>query len=177
MNDKGTELKDLALTELARFSKQAPCKKGVPTLVWNYRMRTTAGRYFVSTHLIELNPHLLTDEQRVKVTLAHEYAHAVASCRAKGESSHGPTWHTVMAEIGIAAKVRHSFDASALRRPSRWLKEYECPVCLHRWHVRRLYTANCYHPCATNTKHVKLRLVGVKEATADKACNDSIGET
>ena len=69
---------------------------------WNGRLSTTAGRAFVKSGRIELNPSLLAKSlDQVDVVLTHEAAH-VAAFRMFGANipAHGRHWRSLMRSAG-----------------------------------------------------------------------------
>lgn len=107
-------------------------KEGRPTLVFNNRLRTTAGRAFLETNTVELNPSL-DFEFLMADTLPHEYGHLVAFSFF-GERGHGPEWRRACKNLGMTEVTRcHSQDVSAKRTiQRRW--EYTCQ-CANPHHV------------------------------------------
>lgn len=108
-----------------------------PGLVWS-RFRTTAGVADVRNGLIRLSLTLMDSEERVEITLKHEYAHMLAvdrhGIKARG---HGPHWRAAMADLGLDPEVHHRYDCK--RNQARQRVEYRCEKCgakLHR--ARRL---------------------------------------
>ena len=75
-------------------------------ILWNRRMRSTAGRAFLDYAKVELNPKLLElgDEalEHVQQTLLHELAHLLAHKRyGRGISAHGIEWKQACVDMGI----------------------------------------------------------------------------
>jgi len=125
------------------------------TVSWNSRMRTAAGRAFLQTGQIELNPKLqkLSDavrEAEIASTFFHELAHLISYARAKGKKipPHGEEWKQACRDLGIPDEDRcHSLDFEA--RKIRRKFAYTCPHCssvIER--VRRLKKhVACYDCC------------------------------
>ncbi|MFD2255769.1 SprT-like domain-containing protein [Luteolibacter algae] len=144
-------------SELSNWCREKATELALPELsakvcvVWNPRMRTTAGRAWWPTGKIELNPKLRdfsTDE--VWQTLKHELAHLIAYQRSgrRKIQPHGIEWQKACADLGIAGEsVRHSLPLKG-RRMERKLA-YACPVC--RSVVRRVRPPKraiaCYQCC------------------------------
>ncbi|MDA0766371.1 MAG: SprT-like domain-containing protein [Verrucomicrobia bacterium] len=119
-------------------------------VVWNRRMRSTAGRALWPEALIELNPALQEiGLGEVERTLLHELAHLVAFERAgrRRISPHGKEWQRACAELGIPGETA----SHRLELPSRTLRRkwaYLCPHCLERVErVRRMHRHSACWPC------------------------------
>ncbi|MFT7516961.1 MAG: putative SprT family Zn-dependent metalloprotease [Myxococcota bacterium] len=83
-------------------------------IVWNTRLRTSAGRALLREQVVELNPRLLSkNEQDIRAVLVHELAHLLAVARYGQVKAHGREWQQLMIEAGADPKVCHSMDASA----------------------------------------------------------------
>lgn len=123
---------------------------------WNARLRTTAGRAYRSTALVELNPHLVRiSPEEIDRTLRHELAHLVASHRAgrRRIPAHGREWRRACSELGIPGESR-CHDLPFQRRTQRRKFAYVCPACDHQLlRVRRIKrAAACYHCCQTHNR-------------------------
>lgn len=100
-------------------------------VVWNRRMRSTAGRATWPDALIELNPALKQiGLEEVERTLLHELAHLVAFERAgrRRIAPHGLEWQQACADLGIpgeSASHRLALPGRQMRR--KW--HYTCPNC------------------------------------------------
>jgi predicted SprT family Zn-dependent metalloprotease len=122
-------------------------------VVWNPRLKTTAGTACVYTTRIELNPRLgQIGEHQIERTLRHEVAHLVAHNRAGKKASrlqtHGPEWRRACAELGIGGEPAFH-DLPFERRTMARKYTYECPGCgLIVDRVRKFgrFTA-CYRCC------------------------------
>ena len=101
-------------------------------VVWNPRMRSTAGRAWLMAFMIELNPRLKTlGHEHVDTTLRHELAHLVAMVRANGRriAAHGSEWRQACADLGIPGeKACHRLPLPSRKQQVRYL--YHCPHCL-----------------------------------------------
>ena len=134
------------LTEL-RLDKLA----GRVSVVWNRRMRTTAGRAFWPEGKIEMNPKLeevAPDE--IRQTMLHELAHLVAYERAgrRRISAHGAEWRQACADLGIPGeRVTHSLPLPSRTMKRKW--RYSCPACGESFdRVRKMKRyAGCYACC------------------------------
>ena len=136
------------------------------TVIWNPRMRTTAGRAFWPDGKIELNPKLqeiAPDE--VRGTLLHELAHLVAYARAgrRRISAHGPEWRLACADLGIPGeRATHSLPLPGRTMRKKW--RYTCPGCGEGFdRVRKMKrSAGCYACCKEHNGgyyHRKFRLI------------------
>lgn len=150
---------DETLTSLA---KQLSRELGLPQLakqvsvVWNPRLRTTAGRAYRSGWMIELNPRLADISQtEIDRTFLHELAHLVSYARA-GRSriaAHGPEWRQACADLGIPGEDRcHDLPFERTRQRRKWA--YHCPNCGHILErVRRVkWAAACYQCCRQHNR-------------------------
>ncbi|MGB8166983.1 MAG: SprT-like domain-containing protein [Chthoniobacteraceae bacterium] len=106
-------------------------------VVWNSRMRSTAGMAYPRRGLITLNPHLREfGEEEVDRTLRHELAHLLAHHRAgrRRIAPHGPEWVCACRDLGLADEKR-CHDLPLPRRKMTARHFYRCPSCevvLHR---------------------------------------------
>ncbi len=145
--------------ELTRISRELIAKIGHEDLaqevkvVWNARLRTTAGRAYRNEKLVELNPALeqLDDaENEVDRTLRHELAHLVAYHRAgkRRIDPHGREWRKACADLGIPGEDRcHDLPFERAQQKRRYV--YSCPNCGHQiFRVRKIRrSAACYDCC------------------------------
>ena len=126
------------------------------SIVWNRRMRSTAGRAFLSLAKVELNPKLLhLGEQalvHMRQTLLHELAHLLAHHRyGRGISAHGAEWKQACADLGIPGEsATHSLPLPTRTQRRKW--RYTCPACLEVIErVRRMRSQSaCYTCCKTH---------------------------
>jgi len=133
-------LRPLALPRLA----------GRVSVVWNQRMRSTAGRAMWPKALIELNPALEEiGGGEVRRTLLHELAHLVAyeRCHSHDIKPHGPEWQKACRDLGIPGEpASHHLPLPSRRLRKRW--RYICPRC---WatveRVRRMKGHNACYTC------------------------------
>lgn len=114
-------LLDLGMTKATELVK----------VVWNPRLRSTAGYARYPSWRIELNPLLQGFEGQVDRTLRHELAHLVAYHRAgrRRIEPHGLEWQQACADLGIAGEPAHHrlpLPRSQRQRPHA----YQCPSCL-----------------------------------------------
>jgi len=125
-------------------------------VVWNRRLRTTAGLANPIRLEIELNRKIesLGDEV-VERILKHELAHLVAHQRARGRriAAHGPEWRQACNELGIPGeKSCHTLPLDIRRQKRKY--GYQCPHCQSvMLRVRPLarYSA-CWSCCKTYNK-------------------------
>lgn len=120
-------------------------------VVWNSRMRTTAGRAFWPDGKIEMNPKLAQiAPEEVRQTMLHELAHLIAYERAgrRRISAHGPEWRQACADLGIPGEsATHSLPLPGRTMKRKW--RYTCPACGQGFdRVRRMKRyAGCYDCC------------------------------
>lgn len=135
-------------------------------VVWNKRMRSTAGRAFWPEGKIELNPKLAeVAPDEVRGTMLHELAHLVAYARAgrRRIAAHGAEWRQACCDLGIP----HERATHCLPLPSRTMQRkwrYTCPACGEGFdRVRKMKRyAGCYTCCREHNGgyyHRKFRLV------------------
>ena len=104
-----------------------------PTIrvVWNPRMRSTAGMAFPRRGLITLNPRLREfGDAEVDRTLRHELAHLLAHHRAgrRRIAPHGPEWIRACRDLGLVDEKR-CHDLPLPRRQMTARHFYRCPSC------------------------------------------------
>ena len=123
-------------------------------VLWNARLKSTAGYASFPAWRIELNPRLMEYEGQVVRTLKHELAHLIAYHRAgrKRIDPHGQEWRMACACLGIAGeKACHQLPLPRARQ-KRTLA-YRCQACgfvLHRVRRFRRPTA-CMSCCAKHS--------------------------
>ena len=120
-------------------------------VVYNPRLRSTAGLAVWEQRLVLLNPRLsgLTDDEPER-TLRHELAHLVARRRAgrRRIAAHGAEWRQACADLGIPGEsVRHSLPLPRSERVRPY--HYQCPACLALFRRARLvrHPVACYACC------------------------------
>lgn len=100
-------------------------------VVWNSRLRTTAGLACWHSKTITLNPALLEiAPAEVQRTLRHELAHLVAQYRAgrRHISPHGPEWRQACRDLGIPREPRcHDLPFKRIRHERKYF--YVCRAC------------------------------------------------
>lgn len=98
-----------------------------PLLKWK-AMRVSAGMAYYREWAIGLSTKLITDEERLELTLRHEYAHLMAVARhGKKGAGHGAPWRQAMIELGLDPKVRHDYPVE--RNQLRSAVMYRCDRC------------------------------------------------
>ncbi|RYD31456.1 MAG: hypothetical protein EOP86_17870 [Verrucomicrobiaceae bacterium] len=124
-------------------------------VVWNARMRTTAGTAQPRTSRIELNPALLgLGEAEVHRTLRHEAAHLLAHWRAGRRRilTHGAEWRQACVDLGIPGEpATHTLPFPRRRMAPKYF--YQCPACrLTVRRVRRITRATaCLRCCRAHS--------------------------
>ncbi len=135
-------------------------------VVWNARMRTTAGRAFWPEGRIELNPKLKEIAPgEVGGTMLHELAHLVAYARAgrRRIAAHGAEWRQACADLGIPGeRATHSLPLPGRTMRKKW--RYACPACGQGFDRARKMKrpAGCYTCCKEHNGgyyHRQFRLV------------------
>jgi predicted SprT family Zn-dependent metalloprotease len=121
-----------ALARLARWlGRRLGARRKVRGLrvVFNTRLRTSAGRADGSARAIELNPRLLDRHPEELVpTLVHELCHLIAGVR----SGHGERWRESMLQLGFRPDTCHHLDVGGLAvRRRRWT--WTCVGCGERY--------------------------------------------
>lgn len=101
--------------------------KNRPALVWR-NLRVSAGIADYRKCEIRLSRTLLTDAERLRSTLLHEFAHHLAYERAgrKG-ANHGPYWQQAMRDLGEKPEVYHRYEVE--RKPRFKPHVYRCQTC------------------------------------------------
>ncbi len=127
-----------------------------PVLVWNTRLRSSAGRFFPGSRRlfrihppkIEIASYLMTEDQAsvlIADTMAHEMIHYWLWVR-KRPYGHTGEFLAKMRSMGVS---RYN-TVPKLRLP-KW--EYECPECKKTFQTRRkLGTLACLHCCKQHTQ-------------------------
>ena len=156
------------LKELARSERRILTLIPRVHVVWNSRLRNSAGRAFYGLSRIELNPGLatLSDLSEIERTLLHELAHLLswhrATTKADGSvlarprkiAAHGPEWRQACADLGIPGEARCHTLELAPRRKVKPKFAYICPHCKeHLLRVRPLARHSACSPCCK--RHTK----------------------
>lgn len=146
-------------------------------VLWNPRLKSTAGYAAYPSWRIELNPRLVGFEGQVERTLRHELAHLVAYHRAgrRRIEPHGPEWRKACADLGIPDESAHHRLPLPRSRRERTLA-YQCPHC--RVLVRRVRhfkrpTAclSCCRAYNGGEYHERFRFVRVQESAVAMSGN------
>ena len=105
-------VKSKEILELWKASELLPSL----TIIWNQRLRTSAGRARLLEQVVELNPNLLkTNPENVLEVLTHELAHLVVFNRYGRTLPHGKEWKDLMREAGQAPMVYHRMNVNGLK--------------------------------------------------------------
>lgn len=115
---------------LLRRAGAAPLAEKV-CVVWNRRLRTTAGMADIRRHTVELNPRLTElPVQHLQRTLCHEAAHLLAHWRVgrKRIDSHGAEWRQACCDLGIPGESAYH-DLPWQRKKLTRKFAYMCPHC------------------------------------------------
>lgn len=113
------------------------------TLEWR-RFRTTAGVAVFSRQVIGLSLYLLGEDDRLRSTLVHEYAHLLAFSRfGRAAANHGPAWQAAMRELGAEPVVRHTWECA--RNKPRSIVLYRCQKCGTEFRRLRLLRRKVRH--------------------------------
>jgi len=140
-------------------------------IIWNRKMRSTAGRAFLYEAKVELNPKLLhlnndlaESLTQVRQTLLHELAHLLAHHRyGRGITAHGVEWKQACADLGIPGEsAPHQLNLPTRTQQKKW--GYSCPNCLEIiLRVRRMKSQSaCYTCCKKYNRgkfHSKFALI------------------
>lgn len=119
-------------------------------VIWNAKLRSTAGYAKWPQWQVELNPRLVEFEGQVDRTLRHELAHLIAYARASRRriEPHGPEWQKACADLGIPDETaRHTLPLPRSTQARQHI--YVCPACgfqVERVKKFRRHTA-CLHCC------------------------------
>ena len=120
------ELKQFADSLLDGLMAKFPLRNR-PSLVWK-SLRVTAGIAYYRTNQIGLSNRLLTDEDRLRITLVHEYAHLLAVERhGHRAANHGPAWKQAMVDLGLPPVRTHDYEVE--RNSARQQVTYQCQKC------------------------------------------------
>ncbi|MEA2552186.1 MAG: SprT protein [Fimbriimonadaceae bacterium] len=99
----------------------------IPKLTWK-NLRVTAGLAYYQHGEIALSRLVLTTEERVRLTLMHEYAHLLAVKRhGRKGAGHGPHWRSTMVEMGLKPVVQHDYEVR--RNATKQQVVYRCVRC------------------------------------------------
>ena len=142
-------------------------------VLWNPRMRSTAGLAYPSIHYIVLNPKLQEfGAEEVERTLLHELAHLVAQQRVgrRKISPHGTEWQQACSDLGLKNEAR-CHDRPLPRRKLTRNFIYTCPNCSTKLERVRAFrrAAACLECCRKYTsghydERFKLKRVPIPQA-------------
>jgi SprT protein len=91
-------------------------------------LRVTAGVAYYRVNRIGLSRNLLTDAERLKKTLVHEYAHLLAWERhGQRGVGHGAPWKQAMKDLGAPPERTHCYEVE--RNAVRQRVTYQCQRC------------------------------------------------
>jgi predicted SprT family Zn-dependent metalloprotease len=140
----------------------------VPELIWNGRLRVTAGIAYYRKGAIALSSKVLVTEEKLENTLKHEYAHLLAVHRhGRRGAGHGTPWRQAMKDLGIEPKVTHAYEVP--RNKPRQAVSYECARCgVSFTRKRRLPQTRKYVHARCGGD---LRLKSVVQVTEDQAAS------
>jgi len=137
------------------------------SVVWNKRMRSTAGRAYYQELKIELNPKLAAiSADELHRTLLHELAHLVAHVRnaSRKIAPHGVEWREACRDLGIPnEKVTHDLPLPVRKQARNW--HYTCAHCkevvtrVRRVKGRWLACHSCCKKYNKGRYHSKFKLV------------------
>ena len=99
-------------------------------VIWNSRLRSTAGYARWPQWHVELNPRLVEFDGQVERTLKHELAHLIAYARANRRriEPHGAEWRKACADLGIPDEsARHTLPLPRSKQARKFV--YACPEC------------------------------------------------
>lgn len=113
---------DLELLEIAQtaadkawllFCRIYPQVGKMPKIIFNNRLKTTAGRCDYAARVVDLSPSLMRENVKefCNTIIPHELAHQVAF-DVYGDTGHGPDWKSVMVVYGIEPARCHSLTSS-----------------------------------------------------------------
>ena len=115
----------------AKLLRECRCRGLKVKVVWNSRLRTTAGLACWQSKTVTLNPALLQIAPgEIQRTLRHELAHIVAQYRAgrRRIAAHGPEWKKACCDLGIPREPRcHNLPFKRIRRERKYF--YACRAC------------------------------------------------
>ncbi|GAA0610800.1 SprT family protein [Virgibacillus siamensis] len=105
-------------------------------VIYNYRLRTTGGRYIPSKRLIEINPKYATEmgETEVEGIIKHELCHYHLHIEGKGYKHGDPEFKSLLKKTG---SPRHCQPLPSYRYSKKYT--YQCTNCSYIYkRVRRI---------------------------------------
>jgi predicted SprT family Zn-dependent metalloprotease len=160
MNDTSVHFAALAESILDELMGRIPLSTR-PVVLWK-KLRVSAGIAYYRDHRIALSKSLLTDEERLRSTLVHEYAHLLAYERhGQKAANHGPYWQKAMTDLGEMPKRTHNYEVE--RNSTRQRVSYRCQKCgMEFIRSRRLSSRRRYYHLNCGGG---LRLISVEKTT------------
>ncbi|MGD6818526.1 SprT family protein [Metabacillus sp. 113a] len=103
--------------------------------VFNNRLRSTGGRYMLSSHDIEINPKQLIEhgEEELKGIIKHELCHYHLHLEGKGYRHRDKDFRHLLAEVGAPRFCTPIQAAKAMKT----IHLYTCNSCLQRYERKR----------------------------------------
>jgi len=139
-----------------------------PTILWK-GLRVAAGYAYYRQQAIGLSTLLITDEERLRDTLLHEYAHLLAVARhgVKG-AGHGLPWKEAMRDLGLEPNVRHQYEVERNQKKQEVI--YRCTRCHEEFgRQRRLPRNRKYLHVNCGGQIVFVRVEAFDESSRDVA--------
>jgi predicted SprT family Zn-dependent metalloprotease len=126
VNADSPDLQAQAESLLSELTAEFPLNYA-PELRWR-PLRVSAGYANHREGIIGLSTILLTEPERLRRTLFHEYAHLLAVARqGRRAAGHGLAWKQAMLDLGERPVVRHDYPVK--RNSPRQQVEYRCERC------------------------------------------------
>ena len=106
---------------------------GVPFLhqaVFNGRLKTTGGRYFLKGHNIEINPHQLDNfgNEEVERIIKHELCHYHLHLRGRGYRHRDPEFKQLLQQVG-GSRFCQALPGAKARKPLPYRYKLTCTQC------------------------------------------------
>jgi SprT-like protein len=106
---------------------------GVPFLhraMFNGRLTTTGGRYFLKGHNIEINPHQLDNygNEEVEKIIKHELCHYHLHLRGKGWRHRDPEFKQLLQQVG-GSRFCQALPGEKARKPQPYRYKLTCIQC------------------------------------------------
>ncbi|MBS2967473.1 SprT family protein [Metabacillus sp. KIGAM252] len=103
--------------------------------VFNNRLRSTGGRYMLSSHNIEINPKQLDEhgKEEIEGIIKHELCHYHLHLEGKGYRHRDPDFRILMKQVG-APRFCTPIPSLKSQKP---LHLYKCKECLQRFERKR----------------------------------------
>lgn len=111
LSKAATDIADITWTKFRRAYPALRAHR--PKIVYNKRLKTTAGRAWLTKNYIDLSNDLVYEhgEKILMWVIPHELGHFVAN-EIFGHDGHGPEFKRVMTSIGADPSTYHSFTNS-----------------------------------------------------------------